>query len=433
MKRALCLLVLMLLVPLRAACANPVVQEVTSPHGIKAWLVEDHTLPVIAIQFAFQGGVEQDPADKQGLAVLASGLLTQGAGPYDEAQFQTLLADNSLSLGVAAGRDRVTGSLKTLRETRETGFRLLRLALTQPRFDAASVARAKDRMLARQKAVESQPEWQARRALFSAVWGDHPYAYRSLGTPDSIAAIAPADLKGFVRRSLATDGLMIGVSGAISSQELGVVLDQVFGKLPAKGSRTQIKKTPWPEQGRVLHVKRQGTQVDMAFAVPSVFRDDPDFVAAEVANYILGGGSFSSRVMKDLRDRQGLTYGVRTSLAPMEEAALLMGSMATEKAKAQDAWASLGSVWKGLVEEGPSDEEVEAAKSYLMGAMPLALTTTDAMAGYVLGLQIDHLGKDYMDRYPSLVQQVSTDRVRAVLRRAFDPARLVCVMVGGEE
>jgi zinc protease len=416
----------------RPAAALAPVQEVVSAKGVRAWLIEDHKLPVIALSFAFRGGVEQDPADRQGLGVLTMAMLTQGAGAYDERAFQQQLFDNALGLRFSAGRDAVGGGLKTLGETKAKGFELLRLALTQPRFDADSLARAKDRQIAQQKATESTPEWQARYALFRAAFGDHPYAYRSLGTAESVGAIDPAALRAYARQHFARDNLVVAVAGAISAKELRGVLDRVFGALPAKAQLAALPPMPWPQAAGEHRVPRAGTQVQVLFAVPSLKREDPAWYAAEVANYILGGGGFASRLMSKVREDEGLTYGIRTTLAPMDLGGLVIGGFATENAKAERALELTRAVWDDLVARGPTDDEVESAKAYLAGSMPLALSSTDAIAGRLVGLQLDHQPIDSLEAYESQIERVTSDQVRDALRRFFDPAKAQTVLVGGE-
>jgi zinc protease len=409
------------------------IQEVTSPGGIKAWLVQDDKLPLIAMRLAFRGGVEQDPLDKQGLAELTASLLTEGAGPYDAETFQQKLADQSIELGISAGRDAVLGSLKTLRATRATAFNLLRLALTRPRFDPESVERVRNQQLTHMRLELGSADWQARRALFAAVFRGHPYARRRLGTAQTLAGLTRGDVKAFASEHFARDNLLVAVTGDITPGELAKRLDETFGSLPARARLASIAKAAWPEKPAAILLPREGTQTDMLFALPMLRRNDPDWYAARIVNYILGGGGFASRLMREVRDRQGLTYGIGTALASMDHASILLGEAAADNPKAGRAWDETVRVWRSLYENGVTDDEIDAAKKYLTGSLPLHLTNTGAIAGELLEMQLDDLGRDYLDRRNELIDRVSAGDVRRVIKRWFNPDELTLALAGEPE
>lgn len=412
------------------ALAAVPVQEVTSPGGLKAWLVQDDKLPLIALRFSFRGGVEQDPADKQGLAELTTALLTQGAGPYNDEAFQQKLADNAISLGLGAGRDEIEGSLKTLRTTRNEAFNLLHLALTNPRFDAPAFERALNQQRTAQRFELGSPEWQARHALLVHLFGNHPYALRHFGTPATLNNITREDVKTFAVRHLARDNLVIAATGAISPQELAQALDKIFGALPAKAQLTEIPEITGAFDAATLLLPRKGTQTSLLFALPMPKRSDPDWYATEIVNYILGGGGFVSRLMNEVRNNHGLTYGIETSLAPMDHASLLMGQADVDNPKAGEAWRLIKDVWQNLAQKGVTNEEINAAKDYLTGSLPLRLTSTSAIANILVYMQRQNLGIDYLDKRNDLIRQVSADDVRRVINRWFKPDNVVVTLVG---
>ncbi|MFA6279506.1 MAG: pitrilysin family protein [Bdellovibrionales bacterium] len=413
--------------------ANPDVVEVTSARGIKAWLVQDSKLPLINMRFSFRGGVETDPEDKQGLAVLTSGLLTQGAGAYDDGAFQEKLAAQSISMDIGATRDAIAGEVKTLSRHEGKAFRLLALALTQPRFDDGVFARARGQQETAVTMQLAKPSWQARYALYGQLFGDHPYVYRSLGTKASLERLTREDALAFVKKHLAQDNLLIAVVGDITLEALRQRLDQTFGALPAKADVPAIAPVAFSQKPATILTRREGTQTTIAFAAPMMPRDDPDWYAAQVANYILGGGGFSARLMKAVRAKEGLTYGISTGLAAMDKASLLAGGFDVDNAKAAEALALMQTVWQDFYELGVSAGEVAEAKAYLKGSAPLSLTSTDAIAEALLAMQQENLGIDYLDRYASLVDAVTRDDVVRVIKRWFDPAQLRFSFVGAPE
>lgn len=432
LRRALLWAVLVLMAAPFPAYATTI-QEVTSDGGIKAWLVEDHKLPLVSMRFSFKGGIEQDPADKQGLATLATELLTQGAGPYDARAFQQALADRSISLGFSAGRDEITGSLKTLSAEKDKAFQMLALALTKPRFAPREIEQFRAQQISALRAQFSSPDWQARHALLKQVFSGHPYAMRRLGSVGSVGGIVREDILRFASGHFARDGLIVAVAGDMTPRELGAALDRIFGSLPRKAKLSPVAEVAWPSDTPTLLVPRTGTQTKLMFAMPGPKRDDPDWHAAEIANYILGGGGFASRLMKDTRDDKGLTYGIGTGLSAMEHGAMIVGEASVDNARAGEAWNVILSTMRRFYEGGVTDQEIAAAQDYLTGSLPLALTSTDKIAGVLVDIQRDKLGLDYLDRRNDLIRAVTPDDVARAIRAWFDPDRVTLSLAGTPE
>lgn len=420
-----------------AALASPaqatVIQEVTSRSGITAWLVEDHKLPLVSMRFSFKGGIEQDPADKQGLANLTTELLTQGAGPYDSKAFQQELADHSISLGFGAGRDEIGGNLKALSADKEKAFELLALALTKPRFAPREIEQLRGQQLSAIRAQFSSPDWQARYALLKQVFGSHPYSMRRLGTLESVGRLSRDDIVRFASEHFAWDGLVVAVAGDMTPQELAAALDKVFASLPRKGKLAPVSEIAWPTDTPIILVQRPGTQTKFLFAMPGPKRDSQDWFASEIANYVLGGGGFSSRLMKDVRDDKGLTYGIGTGLSAMEHGGMIVGEAATDNARSGEAWNVIRATMRKFYEDGVSAKEIAGAKDYLTGSLPLALTSTDKIASVLVDVQRENLGVDYLDRRNDLIRSVTADDVAQAIRKWFDPDRLTLSLAGKPE
>lgn len=419
---------LVLFVPVAAKALE--IKEVTSPQGLKAWLVEDHKLPLIAMQFAFRGGVEQDPIDKQGLANITMNLLTEGAGIYDAAEFQQQLSDHTIQLKFDAGRDALGGSVKTLKADQEIAFDLVHVALTQPRFETASIERLRNQQLAGLRMLFGNPEWQARYALFQHIFEGHPYAERRLGTTQTLGNIQQEDIRAFAASHLAQDNLVVAVAGDISPQKLAFTLDHVFGELPKQAKLAPMRDITWPKNTLTLLSPREGTQTNMLFAMPGPKRNDKDWYAAEIANYILGGGGFSSRLMQEVREKKGLTYGISTTLSAMEYGGAILGEAATDNPKTGEAWSITLDTLRRFHDNGVTDGEVQAAKDYLTGALPLVMTSTDKIAGILADIQLERLGIDYLNQRNALLRQVTVNDVNDAIRRWFNPDLLSVSFVG---
>lgn len=409
------------------------IQEITSGGGIKIWLVEDHKLPLVSVHFAFRGGVEQDPISKQGLANLSMELLAEGAGPYDAAAFQQKLSEHSIEMKFGAGRDSLNGSMKALSADRQQAFGLLALALAQPHVDVKDFERERDRQLTAIRSQFANPGWQARYGLFQKIFSDHPYSQRRLGTIKSTSSLTRDDVKNFITTHLAQDNLVVAAAGDITGAELAKIVDQTFGQLPPHAHLANIHEISWPPEQAVIFVPREGTQTELLFAMLGPKDSDPDFDATEVANYILGGGGFSSRLMQDVRDKKGLTYGINTGLSPAAHGGVILGEAATDNPKTKEAWDIIQSTMRHFYDDGVTDKEVTAAKDYLTGSMPLALTSTDRIAEKMVELQLDHHPVDYMDKQSEHIRKLTNDDVESAIHHWFNPDHVVLSMVGKPE
>jgi zinc protease len=410
------------------------IQQVTGEKsGVKAWLVEDHKLPIIALHLAFRGGSEQDPVDKQGLSTLTLNALTEGAGPYDAAAFQQQLSDHSITLGLSSGRDEISGGLKCLSADKATAFNLLHLALTQPRFESTDIERLRGQQLAALRQQYGDPNWQARFALFSLIFAGHPYSERHFGSAQTLASITRDDIVGFATRHLARDNLIVAVAGDITPAELSKTLDAIFDGLPAHAQLTPIADVKEPDDTQTVLVKREGTQTDMLFAMPGPRRADPEWYAVDIANYILGGGGFSSRLMQDVRDKKGLTYGISTSLSPADHDGLIVGQSAVDNPKVAEALETMRTTMQHFRDDGVTAKEIAAAKDYLTGSQPLALTSTDKIAEILVTIQRENLGSDYLDRYGDIIRGVTTKQIANAIDHWFNPDKITWVMVGKPE
>jgi zinc protease len=404
------------------------IETVTSPSGIVAWLVEDHQNPIIAADFSVDCGSASDPSGKEGLATMVSGLLDEGAGDLDAQAFQGRLEDLAIGLTFNADADTFSGRVKTLTDNRDEAFKLLHLALTRPRFDADAVERVRGQMLVGLQQEEQDPQSLAGRAFAAAIFPHHPYG--RLGSEASYKAIAEADLKGWVGRHLARDRLVVSVVGDITPTELAALLDQTFADLPAKTDLAPIAEAAAPDQGSLSLIRKPIPQSVVNFGEQGVKRDDPDWYNAYVMNYILGGGSFSSRLMTEVRVKRGLAYGAYTALEPYEHGGLVTGEVATRNDKVAESLKVIKEEFHRMGASDVSAQELASAKTYLNGSFPLQMDSTTAIAALLSVVQRDHLGIDYFARRPTLIDKVGAADIRRVAGKLLDPDKLTVVVVG---
>lgn len=406
------------------------VEEVVSKGGIKAWLVRDTSVPLISVEFMFRGGAALDPKDKAGLANLASSLLDEGAGELDSQAFQERLQNLSIDLGFDVGYDSFSGSLKTLNRNRDEAVRLLRLALLQPRFDESAVERMTGEIVASIRRRASRPGYLARRVWQQAVFPDHPYGRPVPGTEETLKNITVDDMRAFLKANLAKDRLVVGVSGDITTEALGELLDEAFGELPDKAATAEVPIAKPQGIGYTFVLNREVPQSVAIFGLPGLEREDPDFFAAYVMNHILGGGSFSSWLYEEVREKRGLAYSIYSYLQPRKEAPFWMGSVATANAGMANSVDLIREQVRKMYEEGVTDEQLENAKLYINGSYPLRFTSSNRIAGILASIQFHDLGIDYIDRRADKVNAVTKEDIARVAKRFLDPAKLTFSVVG---
>jgi zinc protease len=410
------------------------IAQVTSPGGISAWLVEDHSLPIISLRFGFRGaGAAGDPAAMQGLALMASNTLDEGAGDYDSQSFQKTLADNSIDLGFSASRDNFSGGVRTLARNRQLAFDLLRLALTKPRFDDEAVGRMRDANLSRIRSSLVDPEWVAARLMNDTAFEGHPYSFNSGGTLTTLAKITPDALRDFVRTRLTRDRLVVAVVGDISRDELAAMLDSVFGGLPQTADLPPVPDTEIKNGGAVVLHEMDIPQTIVEMAQPGIRRDDPQYQAAQVMNYILGGAGFGSRLMAEVREKRGLAYGIDTGLADLDHAPSIMVSSATKNETAGELLKLVDTEWKKMHDTDVTPKELDDAKAYLIGSVPMSLSSSTQISSLMLSLELEGLPADYLDRREKEIKALTIKDIRAVSERLLTPGRLTTVLVGKPE
>jgi zinc protease len=404
------------------------IERVISPGGIEAWLVSDSSVPLVAMNFAFRGGANQDPVGKPGVSYMLSGLLDEGAGDLDAKAFQSRAERNAVELNFSTHRDEIRGSLKVLKDRKEEGFDLLRLALNFPRFDPDAIERVRAQMLAILRRESTNPNDIGSRLWWRTAFPEHPYGRPTNGTLESVPTINRDDLRDYARRVFARDHLKIAVVGDIDAKTLGPVLDRIFGGLPAKAELHPVSAAKLDGLGKKLFVPLDVPQAVVNFGGVGIPRKDSDFIPAYIVNHILGGGSFSSRLYREVREKRGLAYSVYSYLLPLDEAALFMGGTQTRADKADETVRLIETEIRRLAESGPTEEELQKSKSYLKGAYALNFDTSTKIANLLVQIQLDDLGIDYIERRNDLIESVTLEDVKRVAKRLLGGGILVTVV-----
>ncbi len=415
---------------LAAPAAAIDVQVVKSPGGIEAWLVEEHGLPIISLDAGFDGGARIDPAGKAGLAYLTAVLMNEGAGEFDSTAFSQKMDDKAISLGGNADQDAFYLSLNTLSANKADAFELLRLAIASPRFDQEAIDRMKAQIIAGIKEQDQDPSAIAGNAWQTGAFPGHPYGLKVGGTVESVTAITRDDIVGFMTQALGRDKLKVVVVGDITAAELGPLLDTLFATVPATRALADPPAITMQNTGKTQIVDMDIPQSVIQFGAPGLKATDPDFRAAQVLNYVLGGGGFASRMMKEIRAKRGLTYGVSTGFATPRLAEYFFGGLATDNKTAGQAFDLVKEEIQKFRDGGITDEELADAKAYLTGSFALRFDSNANISNILLSYFLSGFGKDYINTRNPEIEAVTKDQVNAAAKRLLDPAQLYTVVVG---
>ena len=429
MIRAVFAAVLALALPAQAEIP---IKEVTSPGGITAWLVEDHNIPFTALEIQFRGGTSLEAPDKRGVVNLMTATLEEGAGELDSRGFAEARDALAASFSFDAGTDSVGVSAQFLTENRDQAIDLLRKALIEPRFDQAAVDRVREQVLSNLRSNEKDPGTIASERFDLLAFGDHPYASSGDGTVDTVTALTRDDVVAAHKSALARDRVFVAAAGDITAEELGHLLDKLLGDLPATGSPLP-GAAPWLLAPGVTVQDFPSPQSTVFFGQKGIPRDDPDFFPAFILNEMLGGGRFTARLMTEVREKRGLTYGIGTYIVNRDHADMLLGQFSASNDKVAEAIKVVKAEWDRIVSEGVTPEELEATKTYLTGSYPLRFDGNGPIASILVGMQMDGMPMDYVTTRNSKVEAVTMDDIKRVAARLFKAADLHFVVVGQPE
>ncbi|MGV6811264.1 MAG: M16 family metallopeptidase [Brevirhabdus sp.] len=430
MTRFLTVLLTALALPFSASAIE--IQQVETPGGLTAWLVEEHSIPFAAIELRFEGGGSLDREGKRGAVNLMTALIEEGAGDMDARAFAAAAEGLAAEFSFEANEDSIGVSARFLTENRDEAVALLRKALVEASFPEDALERVRAQVLSGLASDEKDPDTIASRTFDRLAFGDHPYGSSLDGTPESVAALTRQDMLDARADTIARDRVVIGATGDITAEELGHLLDGLLGDLPETGA-PQVDRAEYLLHGGVTVVPFDTPQSVAVFGHEGMKRDDPDFFAAYVLNTVLGGGGFDNRLMSEVREKRGLTYGIGSYLVPMDHAELMLGQVASSNDKMAEAISVVREQWRDLSENGVTDAELAAAKTYLTGAYPLRFDGNGRIAGILAGMQLTDLTPEYILTRNDKVNAVSSADIRRVAKQLLRAGDLHFVVVGQPE
>jgi zinc protease len=420
--------------PMPAQAAGPLGKRIVLKNGMVLLLAEKHEIPMVTMSMAIKAGSVAEPSEKPGLASLTASLLTQGTMKRTANQISREIDFIGGSLSVSGGDDFASASLRVLKKDLRTGLDLLADVLLHPAFDQKEIDRKIKEMLASIQRQKEEPDVIAGEAFTKAVFGSHPYGR----TNDDVAAYLPKlvrqDVVDFYSRRYGPNDAIIAVVGDVAEKEIVPLLNEYFkGWKPAEKASPPHGTPPAISAVVVKKLDKKITQANIAMGHLGINRENPDFYAVMIMNYILGGGGFSSRLMDNIRDNRGLAYDVHSSFSAQKEPGSFRVWVQTKNESANQAIEEIFKELNRIRTEPVAEKELADAKAYLTGSFPLRMDTSSKIAGMMTSVEIYNLGLDYPQKYPKLINAVTREDILRVAKKYLDPDKIVVVVLGDQE
>jgi zinc protease len=407
------------------------VQQIVTPRGVKAWLVEDYAVPLLSLDFAFKGGSAQDPEGKAGAATMLAALLDEGAGKMDSQAFQQALDEKAIEISFNCDRDHIGGRMRSLIRNVDRAGELLRLAINAPRLDEAPIARVREQLSAGLRHEANDPGSLAGRTWRARTFPGHPYGAPTNGTLESLPEIARGDLVRLQQNLITRGALYVGVVGAIDAARAAKLVDSIFADLSMSGALTKIADATFAGVGTREIVDLDLPQSTIRFGRPSLARHDPDYMTSVLVAHILGGGTgLSSRLFREVREKRGLAYSVSTSVSTLDHASFLHGGTSTKNERTKESLDVITAEILDLAQNGPTEDELSKGKKYLVGSYPLRFDTSAKIAGQLVHIQMDGFGPEWMIERNRLIEAVTMEDARRVSKRLFGDGAMSVAIVG---
>ncbi len=411
------------------------------PSGAQVWLVHSPSIPMVDVQLQFDGGSRRDPVGQEGLAnatalMMGKGIqAAQGQKPLDENALGQAWADLGASLEAGAGNDSFSFSLRSLTQPALLAqvTALASRQIAQPLWDGKVWQRERQRWTAGLAEADTRPGTVAGKAFAQAVYGGHPYG--RFTTAQTLAQIDIPAMQAFYRQTVQPCRAKVSVVGALDKAQTDALVTQLLQRLPQSGTcpaLPAVAEVPPLTQAQDIRIPFAAAQAQIIVGQPGIRRSDPDFLALLLGDHILGGGGFTSRLMEEVREKRGLTYGISSSLAPGLHAGAFTIGLKTRPDQAEQALALTRQVLADFIAHGPTEAELQAAKDNLIGGFALRLDSNRKLLGNVANIAWNDLPLDYLDHWTHRLQALTVADVRSALQRHWQPDRLVTVVLGAQ-
>ena len=434
MKSLFFLLALSLLAASPARSVEPIGKRIVLDNGMVLLLSEKHSIPMVTVNMAIKAGNIAVPADKPGLASITAGLLTQGTEKRSAKQISGEIDFIGGSLSTGGGEDFASASLKVLKKDLRKGLDLLSDVLMHPVFDQKEIDRKVKTTLAEIQRQKEEPAVVAGEAFEKIVYGDHPYGRTSEEVAAYLPKLTRQDILDFYTGRYGPDDTIIAVVGDVTEAEIVPLLAEYF-KTWKRAARSAPARPQVPALDKTIikKIDKSVTQASIDIGNIGISRENPDYYAVTVMNYILGGGGFSSRLMDNIRDNKGLAYDVHSAFSAQKETGLFQVSIQTKNESANEVIAETLKEMRRIQNDPVSDKELADAKAYLTGSFPLRMDTSAKIASILTSIEVYNLGLDYPQKYPGLINAVTREDVQRVAKKYLRPDSAVIVVVANQE
>ena len=404
-------------------------KELDTDKGVKFWFVQDDTIPIVSISFSFKGGSFLDPSNKLGVSNLMTSLLDEGTEKYSSIDFKNKIKSNGVRLSFSTVKSKIQGSFQVVSSNSNIGFELFYQALNLPTFEENEILKVKNQIASSIKIDDSDLSRLASKEFNSSFYENHNFSNPVKGTIESINDITQADIKKIFSQSITKNALTIGVSGNISEKEIMKQIDYVFGKLPEIKLKLSIPKFSSLKKGN-KKIFKETPQTAVIFGQSGLKRSDKDFFAARIVNYVIGGGSFQSRLYKNVREKRGLVYSIYSYLMPYENDGILAGGFQTKNESVGEVIRLIKKEWRKVKKEGISKKEFEDAKTYFKGSFSQNFTSTLSIASLLEVVQYYQLGNNYFSERNDIIDSLDLKYVNKVANKILDEKKLYFLSVG---
>lgn len=417
------------------AADMPEIEHWTLANGVQVYFVRATELPLLNLRAVFDAASSRDPALKPGVARMTASMLRQGAAGLTADQIATGFESLGADFGAGAERDMAIAELRTLSDPKllDPALELYAKVLARPTFPADALERERARALVALQHDLQSPGAIVQKAFMRRVYGEHPYAHDPLGTPESVKAITRAELATHHSLYYTGANAWLAIVGDATTEEAKRISEKALGQLPRGKKAPPLPAAPPLAAGARELIPFPSQQSHVRVGQPAIRRDDPDYFPLVVANYTLGGGGLVSRLSDEIREKRGYAYSVYSFFQAMRAQGPFMVGLQTRNAQRDDAIAVVRKVLSDYAAEGPSDEELQAAKRHLTGSFPLQLDSNSDIAGMLAYMAFYGLPRDYLETYPERIRAVTAEQARAALKRHLSPDDLVTVVVGGSD
>ena len=404
--------------------------------GARVFFVANRSLPMLDVSVDFPAGSAYDTAEKSGVAAMTQGLLRLGADGLGEDEIARRFADVGAVIGGRFDSDRAGLSLRTLSDAqrRAPALELFARILRAPEFPETVLDREKVRQIGALKEADLKPDTRASRTFYRLVYRDHPYALRSVGEVDTVGRMTRSDLVAFYQRHYVADRAVIAIMGDVSRAEAEAIAEQITGGLRRSNGAAPALPGVEPLAEAVTQVvAHPAAQSHILIGAPGIRRDDPDYFPLFVGNYILGGGGFVSRINEEVRQKRGLAYSAYSYFSPSLARGPFVIGMQTRRDQADEALAVVRKTLRDFVSNGPTEQELRAARQNIVGGFPMRIDSNRKIHEYLAVIGFYGLPISYLEDFVGNVERVTVAGIKAAFARHVDPERLVTVVVGADQ